>query len=356
MIYHYLLDSFQNIKKYQKILERVGKNPYYTIEYLDSFGGGIDNASFFVYENPKTEALIIMLGYIRNIGANNSDYKDFISPYGYQGPLSLHAGIEDFEIFWKELNFWYKENNVISEFIRFSLFENYVSYNGQLVPTLLNIKGRILEEEEEQWMNFDRKVRKNVKRAKKSNLVSKIYFGEISESVIGIFYEIYNRTMKRTKAHNDFFYSFSDFSGFIKKNPELCAICVVYDNVNEPIASELILISENVIYSFLGGTLENHFDKRPNDFLKFEIINWARKNNFNYFVLGGGYGKEDGIYKYKKTFFPNEVVTYYTGRKIINDSIYNELVNLCNQQRKNEGLQALPIEDKSFFPLYRKLN
>ena len=37
---------------------------------------------------------------------------------------------------------------------------------------------------------------------------------------------------------------------------------------------------------------------RANDFLKFEVIKWAKEKGFKNYVLGGGYGTDDGIFQY----------------------------------------------------------
>ncbi len=99
---------------------------------------------------------------------------------------------------------------------------------------------------------------------------------------------------------------------------------------------------------FLGGTISDYFIYRPNDFLKHKTIKWAYKKGFKYFVLGAGHGKDDGIYNYKKSFFPNDVRIFHTGRKIINHQLYNSL--------SEESLNSTEDYDikKDFFPLYRK--
>jgi hypothetical protein len=86
------------------------------------------------------------------------------------------------------------------------------------------------------------------------------------------------------------------------------------------------------------------------------MINWARETGKKYYVLGGGYGNEDGIFKYKKSFFPQDLVRYNTGRKIVNSDIYFKLFELNNEQRLKNGLPKLNIDDKSFFPIYNKKN
>jgi hypothetical protein len=219
---------------------------------------------------------------------------------------------------------------------------------------LHNIKGNIIDEED-QWTAFNRKVRKNVNKAKRENLTSTVYFLDISDLKIAEFHDIYIQTMKRRDTNESFLYSFQEFKRFINKNEKHSAICTIYFK-DIPISSELILISEDSIYSFLGGTDENYFDKRPNDFLKFEALNWARAQGKKYYILGGGYSLEDGIFQYKKGFFPNDVVDFYTGRKILNKKVYDQLVTKAFNFKLSEGMYKLDIEDNTFFPLYRKID
>lgn len=328
------------------------KNPYYLLDFFDVFGGGLDNLICFKYKTHNS--LIIMPGFLRNvaIGENDTPYFDFITPYGYSGPFYSETSKEDdLIVFWKYVDNWYKNNNVITEFVRFSLNNNYLNYTSDLFPTMLNVKGKIIDSES-QWKEFDRKVRKNVNRAIRENLNYEIYYKVIDEKHIEEFHEIYIQTMIRTNANESFMYSLDNFKRFIYNNLEYCAICTIYDQ-EIPISSELVLISDESIFSFLGGTNDYYFEKRPNDFLKFHLINWARENNKKYYVLGGGYGYEDGIFKYKKAFFPNDIVTYYTGRKIINEDIYINLIDLASEYRASQGKEKLVSSNTSFFPLYR---
>lgn len=346
----------KDLETYKAIIsDNSFQSAYNSIEYFDVFCGGLDNLICFLFNiNDKT---IILPGYLKKINIHEESIEsfDFQTPYGYTG-IFCSDTIETTEIekFWEEVRIWLLENNVISEFIRFNLFENYIGFNGNIHNSMLNIKGKIIDEET-QWSNFEHKVRKNVKKAVRENLISKIYYKNIDDSVLKDFYNIYIETMKRTNATDFFFYSLESFKNFIDNNKNLCAICNVYHE-ETAVSSELLLISNNSVFSFLGGTLEAYFDKRPNDFLKFEVINWARLNNFEYYVLGGGYGYEDGIFKYKKTFFPDDVIKYKTGRLIINEQVYYNLVERNNEERLKKGLPELDVNDESFFPLYNKQN
>lgn len=330
------------------------KDPYSQLDYLEIFSEGLENLVCFSYYNKENNSRVIMLVHRNPIIMDKEKtlFYDVNTPYGYSGPiLSTNVLESDIIEFWSKVDEWYIENNVVSEFVRFNLSNNHLNYSGEVFQTMLNIKGQIIDKEE-QLKLFDRKVRKNVNKAKRENLKSAVYFTDISDDKISEFFNIYIETMVRTAAIKKFHYSLDEFKRFIKLNEQYCAICTVYFN-SIPIASELVLISENSIFSFLGGTDEKYFDKRPNDFLKVELINWARSHNLKYYVLGGGYGLEDGIFKYKKCFFPNDVVNYYTGRKIINKNVYNNLLEKINNLRVSKGLNELDIRNDSFFPLYK---
>jgi hypothetical protein len=297
---------------------------------------------------------IILVGYLKpSKEIDGVKYYDFSSPYGYSGPLSTQTVEKvDLQLFWEQLTKFNLDINVISEFVRFSLDNNHDGYNGKLHPTLLNVKGIVLSEDD-QWALFNRKVRKNYNKAIREALQVKIGYMDISRLDIQRFYHVYEQTMKRTEAKKHFFYSLIEFEKLILNNPYNCAIVNVYYG-EKVVSSELLLVDENSIYSYLGGTDDEYFEKRPNDFLKVEALNWARSIGKKYYVLGGGYGAEDGIFKYKKSFFPNDVIQFYTGRNINNIEIYTKLVFDVNSHRITSGLPELSMDDQSFFPLYNK--
>lgn len=352
------LDTKEGIANYKSLLLTLNvSEPFYLIEYIDVFSNGTKDLICFSYFSSKNNASVIMPGYLKPIviGEEETIYYDFITPYGYTGPIfSNNITQSDIKEFWKLIDQWYIDNHVITEFIRFNLFGNQEHYSGEKFTTLHNIKGNIIDEED-QWTAFDRKVRKNVNKAKRENLTSAVYFLNICDIKISEFHDIYTQTMKRRDTNESFLYSFQEIKRFINNNEKHSAICTIYFK-DIPISSELILISEDSIYSFLGGTDEKYFDKRPNDLLKFEALNWARVQGKKYYILGGGYSLEDGIFQYKKGFFPNDVVDFYTGRKILNKKVYDQLVIKALNFKLSKGIDKLDIEDNTFFPLYRKID
>ena len=116
----------------------------------------------------------------------------------------------------------------------------------------------------------------------------------------------------------------------------------------EIIAAELVLIGDIYCYSFLGGTRVEFYNMRPNDFLKNTIIEWCVTHNMTAFILGGGYQKDDGIFRYKRAFAPtpNAIVPFYVGKKVHNQEVYNRLVHIHRTSHPD-------LIDKTYFPEYR---
>ncbi|MBW8360008.1 MAG: GNAT family N-acetyltransferase [Weeksellaceae bacterium] len=344
-------------KVYEEMFNELNcAEPHYLADYINTFADGLKDLICFCFTT-HAGSKIIMPGYLKPVLINGEEtlYFDFSTPYGYTGPfITDDLSDADIEEFWAAVDSWYRANNVITEFIRFNLSGNEKLYSGTAFSTMLNIKGKIVDEEL-QWTAFDHKVRKNVKKAIREGLSSRVFYRGISDERVEEFYKIYIDTMQRTNAAKHFFYTEEQFKLFIRNNADFAAVCTVYFE-DIPVSSELLLVSGNSIYSFLGGTVDTYFDKRPNDFLKVEALNWARLQGKKYYVLGGGYGFEDGIFKYKKAFFPDDVVSYYTGRKVLDHEAYASLVEKASILRQSLGFDKLDINDTSFFPLYNKKN
>ncbi len=333
------VDAFSRVNPFCKIL---GIN---LDELVD------EELCYFTYGNTD-KTLVLMPFLLRKIKVEGFEhYYDVSSPYGYSGPLFNEDMSRAYLLdFWEAVDAWYKANDVVSEFIRFSLSLNHQFYTGKLVPTLNNVNGFIHSEKELQWGNFKAKVRNNYRKAVSNNLSIKIINTPDDLEHVKVFYDIYITTMQRLNADQSYFFSLNYFENIIRLNKDNYAIAYVYKG-DVPISAELIFISGHTLFSYLGGTLSDYFDCRPNDYLKIQVMKWARANGHTYYVLGGGRQNNDSLYKYKKTFFPNdEDVVFYTGRKVIDPKVYKEMVAKAN---------ITPSLDKDtrevhYFPKYRQ--
>jgi hypothetical protein len=325
--------------------------PYDQIQFFDSFSNGLKN--LICIKITDGSSFFLLPGYVNPIpGFEN--YFDFVSPYGYSGPITSENCPLLFQLnCWILIKDYFLKENFVSCFIRLSLGLEMPGFPGEAIATMKNVRGEILEEEV-QWMSFDHKVRKNVKRAQKESLNFEVKLGaDCNDEDFNNFHNIYIETMRRNNAKDVYFYDIAAFKKYARECYNCCAFSFIIDD-GKVISTEMVLISDDSIYSFLGGTLGEGFEKRPNDLLKFELINWARQMGKKYFVLGGGYGAEDGIFKYKKSFFPNDTVEYFTGRWEINPELYSTIEkNTMENYFKNNEYSELIIKT-DFFPSYRK--
>jgi hypothetical protein len=336
--YFEIVDSFSRVNPFCKIL---GIN---LDELVD------EELCYFTYGDTDN-TLVLMPFLLRKIIVTGfTSYYDVSSPYGYSGPLFNEDMSRAYLLdFWEAVDVWYKSNNIVTEFIRFSLSLNHQFYTGKLVPTLNNVNGIIQADKTIQWDNFKAKVRNNYRKAVANNLSIKIINDPDDLEHVKVFYDIYITTMRRLNADKSYFFSLSYFENIIRLNKHNYAIAYVYKD-DVAISTELIFISGHTLYSYLGGTLSDYFDCRPNDFLKIQVMKWARKNKHSYYVLGGGRQNDDSLYKYKKTFFPNdEDVIFYTGRKVIDTVVYKKLVDTIKTVAPHKDARGV-----HYFPKYRQ--
>lgn len=270
---------------------------------------------------------------------DENSYFDLITPYGYGG---FWGNIEK----WYDLNKAYQaycqENGYICEFVRFELSSTYRKhYAGDVETRTHNVVRNLEIPLDDIWMEFKQKVRKNVKRATKNGLQIII---ENTDDHLKDFLDIYYSTMDRCDAQNSFFFSKEFFEEITLMNENIMYFYAVYDD--KIVSAELVIYGSENCYSYLGGTNSEYFSVRPNDFLKYEIIKWAKEKGLKNFVLGGGYGADDGIFQYKTCLAPKGIVDFYIGKRIFDEKKYWELLNIRIKESSN-------IEALQYFPQYR---
>lgn len=263
-------------------------------------------------------------------------YFDFATPYGYGGWL-LEGDGDPAPIF-ETYREWCKEHGIVSEFVRFSLFSSSRErYYGEVIPRTNNVVRTLDRPMDEMLMDFEHKVRKNLKKAEASGLEIRI---DTAGDDLTDFLRIYRATMDRNHAENEYYFSEEFYRQINTMNGHFAYFHVLYQGM--VISTELVLMGTDTMYSYLGGTDEEYFAHRPNDFLKYHIIRWGFEHGYRQFVLGGGYGADDGIFRYKKSFAPEGIVRFYTGQAVFDSTAYDALCALRTD-----------LPDSGFFPRYR---
>jgi lipid II:glycine glycyltransferase (peptidoglycan interpeptide bridge formation enzyme) len=238
---------------------------------------------------------------------------------------------------------------VVSAFLRLSLFDDQrLDLPGERAERMMNVVRSLDLDDEALWYDYEHKVRKNVKRAQKNGL--EVAFDTTGEH-LDSFMKIYLATMERREAGEGFFFERTFFERIIEEMPQSFVFAHVRDGTGEIVSTELALLSSRHAYSFLGGTRSEAFAMRPNDLLKHELIRWLRDGGYEAFVLGGGYGEDDGIYRYKKAFAPTGGLLFRTQGLVLSRSAYDALVEERASWELARGNPWAPRE--GFFPAYR---
>jgi predicted N-acyltransferase len=197
------------------------------------------------------------------------------------------------------------------------------------------------------WRDYAHKVRKNVNRARAAGLVCE---ADESGRELALFIDLYHRTLRRRDA--DPFYHFE--REFFERLREGLAGQHAFFYVRrgrELLAAELVLVSADFVYSFLGGTDDVHFELRPNDLLKHSIIEWAHARGKRAFVLGGGAQPDDGIYRYKLSFAPRGRTPFFVSTRTLDEPSLQELLHRRTVAERSRGREWTPRH--GFFPGYR---
>lgn len=273
---------------------------------------------------------------------------DLIGPYGYGGIFAWDIPDEvqaQFNIWYAD---WIESERVVSSFIRLSLFPGQMLPSpGQVEISAPNVVRTLDLTLDELWYDYEHKVRKNVNRAKRSELTVEV---DSAGNRLEDFLAIYHATMERRGASDAYYFPREFFEAILRDLLGQYAFFHVLRG-QEVVSTELVLVSGRYVYSFLGGTVADAFALRPNDLLKHEIALWARQEGKRAFVLGGGYDGEDGIFRYKRAFAPKGTTDFCVSRQIHDATTYDRLVKRRLAWAEAQGGKWQPVA--GYFPKYR---
>jgi predicted N-acyltransferase len=344
----YLTDS-DKWNKYLKMLPREMQDIYFTPEYYSLYENNNDGKAFcFFYNEGDNIALYPFLkNSIRDLGYDlDKEYYDIQGAYGYNGVLTNNTSQTFLHSFFDCVNEFCKQNNIIAEFLRINpILQNPLLFrtNFELIYDRDNINVNLLNDNVYET-EYEYSTRKNIQKAKRSGLTYKWVFGNgINDTDLELFRKIYYYTMDRNGADSYYYFGTDFFNNILKylgKNSLF--VFVLIDG--QVISCELVMLGKGIAYSFLGGTLSDYYQYRPNDFLKHETIKLLKVKGFSNFLLGGG---SEGVFKYKKSFSKNGVVPFYIGKKIHNQKIYDSIIQQWSQKKHSESNRLLKYREIS---------
>ncbi len=264
---------------------------------------------------------------------------DAVTPYGYGGWLiegdgSTQALFEAYEA-------WCRDQKIVSEFVRYHpvLNNQMQSDNAYDVQGLGGTIAMDLSSPEVIWENITSKNRNMIRKAQKSGV--NVYTAR-NTAVYEIFREIYNGTMDRDNASPYYYFAPDFYQSLLEDLPQNAQ--VFYAEVDGRVIAAAVMLAANGRLNYhLSGSLKEYGHLAPTNLILYEAALWGSANGCRTFHLGGGVGSgEDGLYKFKKSFYRGEPCRFHIGRKIYLQEEYQMLVAMRGE-----------LEQGGYFPRYR---
>lgn len=272
---------------------------------------------------------------------------DFATPYGYGGFI-FEGQINE-----KNLNRFNEiyidyciKNNIVSEFVRFHPIINN-SIDNKNVYDVVDLGNTItmnLNSKEQIWEDLSSKNRNVIRKAIKSGV--KIYWAR-SPELIDKFIPLYNSTMNKDEA-TDYYYFSREFYQSVVDDLKHNSLFFYAVHNNKIIAMSIIMFGNKNMHYHLSASDREYQSLAATNLLLYEAACWGCENGYKAFHLGGGLGsKEDSLYKFKKAFNKKENLRFSIGRKVFNQELYYEIIEIRENEKEFDG-------NTSFFPVYRQ--
>lgn len=269
--------------------------------------------------------------------AENSDallqkyhqYHDISSVYGYGGPLVNECNQDFVAKAWSCFDEWAQSEKVVAEFIRFSPYsQNHrfahpqasIELNRQLAVSYLP------NSQEKFWQLLDSKTRNMIRKAQKHGLRAE----EMPLSSINLFQDLYLATMNRNAAPDFFYYDSHYYQELMALGNNALKLFGIYHQTTL-VSAAMILIHNNCALYHLSATDSKYSALGAGNIALWHISNFLIEQGISFFNLGGGRttNPQDPLWKYKRSNSIGET-TFYVGKRIINTSIYHEMLDVWN--------------------------
>jgi len=240
------------------------------------------------------------------------DYKGFMGELTARsivmgGPLAENNNSEILDLLLKGYNSIISGKAIYSQFRNLFTMDNYFKpfdKNGYRFVEHLDILIDLKKTNGELEEQLHKERVRNIAKAVKEGLIFKVLTNETDISnVISLLKKTYDR-VKVPFSYEKLFFN----SRFIL-NDHVKFFGAFWED--KMIAGQVRLCYKDTVYAWYSGSDSCYFQKRPNDFLLWNVILWSKENNYKVFDFGGA-GKPNipyGVRNYKLKF-GGELVNY----------------------------------------------
>jgi hypothetical protein len=343
-----MIELIKDKKQWDETLCQVKQYDFYhTFDYHQISKKDDEVAVLIKYT--QNEHIVAFPLLIRKI--ENSSYVDATSVYGYPGPLTTQIQ-KNFDIagFQDALGELLYRMDIVSVFSRLNpFFGNQLTLLGGLGElispgSIVNID--LTQDPELQLLQYHKRLRTYINKSRRFYTVRKMTSSMALEQFIDIYYE----NMRRVNAASAYFFDKNYFQDlFDSKDFRTILLGASDKKTGEVIAGAIFTRKNKVVHYHLSGSKTEYLKLNPIKLIIEEMRLKAIDEGCRHFNLGGGVGnKEDSLFRFKSGF-SNEEKPFYVWRYIVNNDIYNKLVE---EKRPNQNDKTVP-DSPAYFPNYR---
>ena len=267
--------------------------------------------------------------------------RDLCSPYGYAGPIGSVAGNEAATAFFGAWQKTATERGIVSEFIRFHPLIDNADRFRHLFTVIDHGQTVWIDLTADFTLGYSATCRKNLRAAQNKGVV---YETGASDRRLEEFYAMYSETMQRRQALDYYFFQPSYFRALRDGLGENFVLASAKYQ-NKTVAYGLFLRHGPYLHYHLGASDFQLRSVCGTNLVIHETAVLGQKNGARMLHLGGAYGDQVGLFKFKAGFSKNRR-TFSTGRIVYDQREYDRLTAL---RRSKNGVPM----DENYFPAYR---
>jgi hypothetical protein len=261
---------------------------------------------------------------VREIG--DGPELDAVSPYGYPGFGVVGEGVDDGFLDPAAVDF--SRTGLVSVFIRHRL--DLVPLSGATERNVVQIHDQALKPKSRP--SDRRQIRRNLEAGYAVELIPG---GGTSGEQRAAFLDLYEQTMRRTRAADHYFFGAAYFEEVF--GAERTWLALATDPEGTPAAASLACVSDGFLHYYLSGSADSHLADSPMKNVLARLIQHADELELP-LNLGGGISAGDALEEFKRGF-ANRTLAWRTSEVVCDPERYAALSRGC--------------EAGSFFPAYR---
>lgn len=340
----------ENFAEWLGILQRTAQHDFYHLPgyHAQAQARGEGQARLFVHaEGDYLVALPLLLR-----TTPHDALLDATSVYGYAGPVCSHRNLpaRAVEGFQKALCQCLKDLGVVAVFSRLHPLldqQPWLNGLGQILPVGPTVSLDLTLPAEAQWALFRENHRRGIQKLQRQGLICR---EDSKLRHLDSFVSLYQETMRRVGAGDDYFFGRDYFEALLRDMPSADPRLFVVLKDESVLAGGLFVGCSGIVQYHLGGTRSEFLKLAPMKLVFDAVRQWAMERGHAVFHLGGGVGaQEDSLFHFKAGFSDRRH-TFACWRWVVNESAYQGLCQRAGQGAPAGGAAAF---SEGYFPAYR---